>query len=174
MKQIIFASFILVSYTSCISSSKETEGKIIKSVSAYMSDEFFKNNYNLNIIEVRINTLKTKTMDSIMYLVMKEVLLKNAYWISNPDQKGKTMDLGKFTISSSSVEEAKKVPEYLNLKKIVSQYSHDQIGYEVGIYFKSTYTNSNNQSENYLLDDLFFVLDQNFKIIYTPFTFSRN
>jgi hypothetical protein len=161
MKATLFISICLL-FFSCINKEKQKEEEIKKSVSQNLNDEFFKRNLSLNIIEVRINRIETKTMDSIIVTTLGNIGAEKMleFKKNNPEYYNDENYLKKFNSFYTSD------PKWIKLKKIQKQYSSLDDGMYVYCYVKATYTdNRNGKSENFIWDSVFFVLDPNFKVL---------
>ncbi len=148
----IFLLMVLLPLISCNPKTEKENEKIQASTKSYVEDVFFKRNTKLTYLEIRINKVEKISVDT---LIMNS-LLAIAMPLKNDNSKPYLND-----------------PKWIKLKELQKKYSTNQIGFQVICYMKGTQTDINSgKSRNFLLDNLFFKLDDNYQVFDTGLIFN--
>jgi len=139
-----FLLIVIVSLISCESKTEKENKQIETSIKSYVEDIFFKRNTKLTLLEIRINKVENISVDT---LIMNS-LLGIAMPLIDDNSKPYLND-----------------PKWIKLKELQKNYYPGQIGFQVICYMKGTQTDINSgKSRNFILDNLFFKLDDKYQI----------
>lgn len=154
--------FISVIAISCNQNSAQTEEKEIKSsISQYVSDEIFKSNSNFELIEIKLNKIESLPLDSLF----RDQLKTRAYSLLAMHEKTEPEQMkqeGYLNYLLDNDEEYKKLSKISKEKDV--KFGTDKKGKYVHAYVKGV-INHPNSKQNLLLENSFFVLDENNKVI---------
>lgn len=162
---------LIILLNSCQGSIKNENSKALESIKSYTQDEFFKHDYNIEIIDFKINSLKEVRLDSIVVELIEGEIYNIAARIADPSLKNYSdFDISK--LNSKVLDQASNSRELQEYSRKFKKYSHQKKAYKINSYSKFIAThNSTNFKMNVLWPDLTFILGEDFTIIYAPLMF---
>ena len=152
--------FLITLLISCNSLDKKDK-EIKDAISHYVSDEIFNNNSSFELMEIKLNKIESLTLDSLF----RDQLKTRAYTLLSHLEKtepDKMRQEGYFKYMLNNDK------DYIRLGKIGKEknvkFGTDIKGKYVHAYVKGIITHQNSK-QNLLLENSFFVLDENNKVI---------
>ena len=162
---------LIVIFTSCEGSIKNQNAKALEAIKNYTKDEFFMHNYNIEIIDFKIDSIKEVRPDSIVVKLIEAEIYNIAAKIADPSLENysdfDTKKLNSFVLDQAS--HSKEIEEYSSKFK---KYSKNRKYYliDVNCKFTSTQINTNLQ-KNILWPKTTFLLSEDFNVIDAPTMF---
>lgn len=160
--------FLIIIFTSCEGITKTQNAKALESISNYTKDEFFKHNYNIEIVDFNIKSIKEVKPDSIIVKFIEAEIYEIAFKIADPSIK-KNSDLDLSKLNSEVFEKAYKSAELKEYSKNLKKYSHNKQFYLIDVDCKFTAKEINTNFQNNLLwPKMSFLLSEDFIVIDAP------
>jgi hypothetical protein len=149
---------------SCKSDEEKRNEKTLMAIKSHMSDVCFKRNLSLEILDVKINKTEAYTVDSAY-----KIILKSAYYQAittlektNPDKKD-DMNWISYTANNN--------PTKIKFEKLRKDYNGWENWYWVYAYVKATQTDRQGIKDNFILDNAWFIIDENCNILDSGFKY---
>jgi len=157
INQLLIPFLFLISCNSGNSNEKE----IKESISHYVSDEIFNNNSNFELIEIKLNKIQSLTLDALF----RDQLKTRAYTLLSQLQKTEPDRMkqdGYFEYMLDNDEDYNRLGKISKEKGV--KFGTDKKGTYAYAYVKGVIKHRSS-SQNLLLENSFFVLDENNKVI---------
>lgn len=168
MKKITLIFLIIIITSSCEGIIKTQNDKALESISNYTKDEFFKHNYNIEIVDFNIESIKEVKPDSIIVKCIEAEIYEIAFKIADPSlKKNSDFDLSK--LNTEVLEQAYKSSELKEYSKKLKKYSNNKQFYLIDVDCKFTAKEINTNFQNNLLwPKMTFLLSEDFIVIDAP------
>ena len=147
---------------SCKSEEEKRNEKTLVAIKSYMSDVCFKRNLSLNIIDIRINRTEIESVDSAYSKIIKEAYFKAFYTLGQTEPEKQYDD---YWIRKTANED----PTNIKLKNLRKNYNGLENWYWLHAYVKATQTDQQGIKDNILLDNVWFLIDENYYILNSGF-----
>jgi hypothetical protein len=148
--------------TSC--KSEDSDTKIAEAIKHYYDDYYFKQNFKIDFVDVKIIKKDSVNLDSVHQILLKDKLLiiSNKICASLNDSDKNIIN---YIRESGQTKEYK---DYVNeLNNSIGQGNAGN-GNNINFYLKYTLTNLNNNiKQNEILENYYIVLDKNYNVITT-------
>jgi hypothetical protein len=149
---------------SCKSDEEKRNEKTLVAIKSYMSDVCFKRNLSLDIIDIRINKTEIESVDSAYSKILKEAYYKAIYTLEQTEPE-KQSDMYWITKTADSD------PTNIKMKKLRTNYNGWENWYWVHAYVKATQTDQQGIKDNFILDNVWFLIDENCNILNSGFKY---
>ena len=164
---------LIVIFTSCEGSIKTQNAKALEAIKNYTKDKFFMHNYNIEIIDFKIDSIKEVRPDSIVVKLIEAEIYNIAAKIADPSLENYSdFDIKKLnSLVLDQASNSKEIEEYASKFK---KYSKNRKYYliDVNCKFTSTQINTNLQKNN-LWPKATFLLSEDFNVIDAPTMFLK-
>lgn len=158
-KSILLYCCCFIFIISC--NNKEKEQVVVKeSIETYIKNEFFKKNYDFNVLELKIDTIYTMSVESIIAMGVKASVIRNSNTIRNEGVDVLTPQYE--TRLDYLCENDKKI---IKLKSLRKNYNSEQIGKYVVVFLKGKYKDNHGIENNYWRENLDFMIDDKNMVI---------
>ncbi|MEO7306296.1 MAG: hypothetical protein ABIR78_13160 [Ferruginibacter sp.] len=142
-------------------SENSNEKAIKESISHYVSDEIFSNNSNFELIEIKLNNIQSLTLDSLFRDQLKTRIYTLMSQLEETERDRMRQD-GYVKYMLDNDEDYKRLNK-ISIEKGV-KFGTDKKGTYAYAYVKGVIKHKSS-SQNLLLENSFFVLDENNKVI---------
>lgn len=157
MKNSIFIFLVICTLNSC-KKSEDTDIKITEAIKSYSDDFYFKQNYRIDFIDVKILKRDSISLDSVHQMFLKEKLL---YFSSKINDSLGGLNENRFNY----VTQAGNKKEYKEYAREIDGTIGDGNGIYINAYLKYTITDLNtNIKQNKILENYYFILDKEFVV----------
>jgi hypothetical protein len=164
----LLAIFLVFSSFTTFSQNRIENSKALESIRSYTQDEFFKHDYNIEIIDFKINSIKKVRLDSMVIYLIEAEIYNIAAKIVDPSLKNYSdFDINK--LNSHVIDQASNSRELDEYSRKFKKFSNQQKAYKINAYLKfRAIHNSANFKKNLLWTDQTFILAEDFTIIDAP------
>lgn len=163
---------LIIFLNSCQGMAKNDNTKALESIKRYTLDEFFKHDYNIEIIDFKINSIKEVRLDSIVVALIENQIWNIAFKIADPTLKNYS-DFDTNKLTSEVLDQASHSQELNEYSNKFKKYSHQKKAYVIKAYLKFVAIHSSNFKKNILWSDHTFILGEDFSIIEAPPMFPK-
>ena len=168
-KNIFIVVVAVVLFVSCSNSNgkfttKEKEQDIIKNnIETFVDNEFFKRNYDFDLLELEIFEDSTMLVHSIIRMHGKERIFINIMTLN--DEEGLYVKSPENDIRLDSLLDNDE--KTIKLQRLQKNYNSEQIGKSVIVFLKGKYKDKKGVEYNYIRERAAFIIDDKSKAIYS-------
>jgi|688.fasta_scaffold236578_2 hypothetical protein len=166
MQRLLLFIFILIGF-SCNNIINNNDEEVTKSARKYTEDFYFKNNVNVEFLEfnlIKLDNLNSSEMDSIIFRMIKNELLKTALKIGGYNNQEISSAFSDPDFSKYR-DAASKSFEYQSYRDSLKIYMYKP-GYIAHFYSKFKLSDQeNNFLNNRLYEDRTYLISENYKVI---------